>query len=476
MNQVEKIKMESKTETKPSTNAVSPMPPTGVVILVNEADDNQTEDKRNRDNKSMRKVNYANGLLLFSALGACILSCSPFVLIPHHDAIRFPEYWYEILITFSLTYPIQWTLLAMLDNHFLLKVEALKSFNAGLAMVFTPIFVCVMIYCSLYIYWTYKLDYNFPMPLGNLISLNLFFPFIMTFWFLVPKDLRTQKNSWRRLAYFVLYTLWLYWAIGLMLYHSFVPLLEKLPTNAQPMNAIFLPLIRLFEAMVVKKLLSKCVPSDEIILASYTEIISNVNFLIYVTITISTKSTDTTAFCILLVDVIGNLYQCYTIIKLQRKQGFDELELKRRQEEKAQKVKMLALSEILDILIPLSYTMTYIVAYYGPNAMILNKVRRNYWKKEEDKNIEKLLAAELKLFSVDFASFVFTAATLGYFCKINFVKQMCKSLRKYWLLIAAVAGSVISRVSFIDERQRQYIHDYNQKICMVLIYTMISSF
>ena len=236
-----------------------------------------------------------------------------------------------------------------------------------------------------------------------------------------------------------------------MLYHSFVPLLEKLPTNAQPMNAIFLPLIRLFEAMVVKKLLSKCVPSDEIILASYTEIISNVNFLIYVTITISTKSTDTTAFCILLVDVIGNLHQCYTIIKLQRKQGFDELGLKRRQE---QKVKMLALSEVLDILIPLSYTMTYIVAYYGPNAMFLNNVRRNYWKNEGDNDIEKLLAAELKLFSVDFASFVFTAATLGYFCKINFVKQMFESLRKYWLLIAAVAGSVISRVSFIYERQR----------------------
>lgn len=415
MNQVQKIKMKSKTETKPSTNAVSPLPPTGVVILVNEAEDNQIEDKSNSDNKSLRKVNSANGLLLFSALGVCILLCSPFVLIPQHDAIRYPEYWYEILMTFSLTYPIQWTLLAMLDNHFLLKIEALKSFNVGFAMVFSPILIFALIYCSLYIYWTYKLDYNFPMPLGNLISLQLFFPFIMTFLYQVPKTLRTEKNSWRRLAYFVLYTLWLYWAIGLMLYHSFFPLLGKLPSNAQPLKAIFLPLIRLFEAMVIRKLLSKIVPNDDITLASYTDIIRNVSYLMYVTINISTNSDTTTAFCILLVDVVGNLYQCYTIIKLHGKEGFNELELKRRQEEKEGKVKILALSEVLDILIPLSYTLTYIVGYYGPNTMILNNFRRNYWKNGEEKNIEKLLAAESLLFSVDFTCFVFTAASLGHF-------------------------------------------------------------
>ena len=442
MNQVKRIKIEPKKETELSTN----------VIVVRQEGDNQIEDKSYNANQSLRTVNYANGLHLLSALGVCILLCSPFILNPQYDAIRYPEYWYEILMTFSLTYPIQWTLLAMLDNHFLLKVKALRSLDVGLAMAFSPILAFFLIYCGLYIYWTFRLGYNFPMPCGNVIALQLFFPFIATMWYLIPKETRMMKNYRKQLTWFILYTLWLYWGIGVSFYHIFVLPLKMLPSNVQPITAIVLPLMRLFESKILKKLLSNCHRGDETILEAYTEIMSNVNYLLYVTITISNLSNGLTAFSILLVDVIGNLYQCFIITKLNRKEGFDEMQLNRRQKEKQNNVEMLALTEVLDILIPLSYTMTYIVAYYGPNRMLLNGIRHDYWKNGEEKSIENVLAAEALLFSVDFACLVFTTASLQYLCKINVLKEMCKALRKYWLIIATVTGATISKVGIAQNK------------------------
>ena len=112
---------------------------------------------------------------------------------------------------------------------------------------------------------------------------------------------------------------------------------------------------------------------------------------------------------------------------------------------------MLALSEVLEILIPLAYTVTYSVAYYGPNELILNQMRYDYWRNAtlaEERRIENLLTAELLLFSVDFGCLVFTTIGLWYFCNINMLKKFCEALRKYWFLIAVVTGAIISTVSW----------------------------
>ena len=80
--------------------------------------------------------------------------------------------------------------------------------------------------------------------------------------------------------------------------------------------------------------------------------------------------------------------------------------------------------------------------------MILNNLKFDYWNKVVSTNIGNVLAAEMLLFSVDFACLAVTTICLGYFCRINLLRQFCDALRQYWLLIAAVAGSLISKVCF----------------------------
>ena len=399
------------------------------------------------NNETQEEANFIHGLHIFSVVGLCILFSTPVILIPQHDALQFPKYWYELMVTFSLTYPVQWTLLAILDNHFLLNIKRLASPKTGIVLALTPLLGFVLIYCSLYLFWTYKLGYNFPMPYACFISLLMFFPFLLTMWHLFPKEMKTKKDSRKRLTSFIWYILWAFFTNWL--YNSLQIMLRKMPSVAQPIMALVLPLMRSLDAKILKTKLNKCRITDDLVVESYACIISNVNFLLYVTISISTLTNDITTFCILLVDVLGNFYHCYGIIKLHRKVDFDEVQITRRQKEKDKKIKILALSEVLEILIPLSYTVSFIVAYYGPNATILRSVKNDYWGNSVSGDIGTVLTTEVIIFSADFSSLVVSIVCLWYFCRINLLRYFCLALKKYWLLIAAVAGSLISKVCLI---------------------------
>ena len=433
-----------------STNVSSVTPSTNTVIIVKGKGDNEIVDQADENDQIPKDVSYINGLHIFSVLGFCILLSSPVIILPQHDAIQFPEYWYELLITFALTYPIQWTLIAMLDNHFLLKIKELRSLKVCLILALSNALVFTLIYCSVYLFWTFKLGYIYPLPLGNFMSLLLPLPFFLVIlWNLFPKEMKEDKDSRRKLMWFIWYSLWVSY-FGVQMYNQLQPAFLKLPPRAQPILAIILPLLRFFEAKVLKKLLTKCGLSDDFIKEAYVTILSNVNYLVFVTILISMYANEVTTFCILSVDVVVNLYECYVIKKLQRKIGFNELEQKRRIEEKERNIRILALSEVVEILIPLVYTVSYCIAYYGPNRLILSNMRLDYWRNvtlPEERQIMGVLTAELLLFSVDFGCDILTAIGLWYSCKINILKKLCEALRDYWFLAAALTGAFVSRVS-----------------------------
>ena len=206
-------------------------------------------------------------------------------------------------------------------------------------------------------------------------------------------------------------------------------------------------MIRSLDAKVLQKLLNKCSSGETNVIESCTNIMSNVTFNLFVTISVSTKATLETTFCILLVGVISNLYQCYGIIKLHRKIVTDDELRLLNDKDKETKIRALAISEILEIFVPLLYTLTFMVAYYGPNATILTGVKNDYWNQNSIDNIGKVLAAESMLFSVDFAALVVVIVLLWHFGKINLLKEFCRSLQKYWILNAILAGMLISKVN-----------------------------
>ena len=73
------------------------------------------------------------------------------------------------------------------------------------------------------------------------------------------------------------------------------------------------------------------------------------------------------------------------------------------------------------------------------------------WKhpsRKKTADIESIISAGFLISSVDFSSAAICAVLLGWFCKINFFKEVGKTLKEYWVLIAVNCGALIARVSY----------------------------
>ena len=103
--------------------------------------------KFSSQNARWMNVSFINGLHIFSIVGVCILLSSPVTLIPQHHAIQLPSYWYEVLMTFSVTYSIHWTLLTIMDNQMLLKINESSSTKRCFFLFLCPTVAFTMIIC-----------------------------------------------------------------------------------------------------------------------------------------------------------------------------------------------------------------------------------------------------------------------------------------------------------------------------------------
>ena len=229
-------------------------------------------------------------------------------------------------------------------------------------------------------------------------------------------------------------------------YNTLLILLKKMPPKIQPIMALILPTFSELSGLVLNKLIFSCGYCEPLEMKSHANIINNVNYLLYVAVTISTYATEMTKYCILMEDVLKNFYHCYKIMKLHRKISLDQLQMEENKSKKETEIQILTLIETAEMLIPIAYTVTFLVAYQGPNADILGSIKNNYWSSHKVDNIGKVVTTGILMFSIDFASLLIRIIVLWVFCKINILKEFCRTLKIYWPLIAVNTGALICKV------------------------------
>ena len=67
------------------------------------------------EKKVLRKDwSYWSWLYAVAALVICLVFTIPITIIPQHNVIEFPEYWYEVLIPTTLCILLYWSVLAIM--------------------------------------------------------------------------------------------------------------------------------------------------------------------------------------------------------------------------------------------------------------------------------------------------------------------------------------------------------------------------
>ena len=108
----------------------------------------------------------------------------------------------------------------------------------------------------------------------------------------------------------------------------------------------------------------------------------------------------------------------------------------------------LVLTERIASVIPFTYLLTFLMAYYGPNAEILGNIKLTIWQYQSVADIEDYIKNLLKLLVIDFSSFATNGILLWITCKINVFKVLKKVQAQFWLIMTIQEAFLFFEVKF----------------------------
>ena len=99
--------------------------------------------------------------------------------------------------------------------------------------------------------------------------------------------------------------------------------------------------------------------------------------MVFVSVCVGGVATWPFLISLIVIDFIINNY--FAVMTWRAKRNFSKKSLPKLKKS----VQMLVLSESLEIVIPLSYLLCFVAAYYGPNADILGNIKNGYWQYQD---------------------------------------------------------------------------------------------
>ena len=111
-----------------------------------------------------------------------------------------------------------------------------------------------------------------------------------------------------------------------------------------------------------------------------------------------------------------------------------------------QELEGLTMSERIETLVPLFYIVSFLIAYYGPNAEVLGNVKLSIWQYRSVEDPAPYLKNVILFFAIDFMSAVCNGILLWTTCKINVFKVLKNLQKTYWLIWASQEGALFLEV------------------------------
>ena len=377
----------------------------------------------------------------------CILFSTPTTLMPLHDVIKFPQYWYEGMISLNLTYPIHWICLFYLDAKKLHKVKSIASLSSCIRMYAMMIFAYDVTYVIIYLIWTNVMNLNWPIPHEiQILGYPIYLFFLTTVWYQFPSNIRKNPEDKKRIRAYIYLYLW--FMVMTFQYTPFNKLLESVCPEWQWTLAFILPMIAMGNKNVINKLVTKCAGCDDLYSVTYTSISVGAQHSTYIAITIGSLATKSTSYCLLLTKFLVDLHHCYKIIMMQNKISPGDQKMAQIIEGRDRAVATLAMTEIMEVLIPLIYGINFMIAYYGPNSMVLGNIGNSYWQYNAVEDITNTLSSVSLMFLVDLVSGLFIGFILQALFSINLLKTCGEMVQKFWPLMAIKIATIASRVIY----------------------------
>ena len=103
-------------------------------------------------------------------------------------------------------------------------------------------------------------------------------------------------------------------------------------------------------------------------------------------------------------------------------------------------------NETIELMVPISFIGSYIIAYYGPNYDIIGSVGCSYWTFDKVEDILAFLMPVLTMAILDCGSALIAGVLLLKFCQVNIIEEYNSMIKKYWMLLAFFGANNVNTV------------------------------
>ena len=379
-------------------------------------------DDATEDISSMWSLCY-----IVATVAVPVASTFVYTLIPAHNVIQFPEYWYELPLQGIIGLgPIWCSYIIYLCSSYM-NVRCIRTKSNLLRMWLATGITIVAGFTASYMTWIYALHYHYPVPLTGylIIWTSLMISSLMMLWNVFPLKWRKNDAFRKRMRQFIY--VFLFQQFTTVEYGIVTAILLAVPNNYQWIASLFLPLVREINVWIITKLVLKVADGD---LLGARIVLMQTNLTAHsliMAITVGSIATTASTAVLLAEEFLINSFICFKILYLRRYKNDKPAMMN----EVAKLLQDLGISELVECVVPPCYLLSFLVAYYGPNAEIIGDIKNGYWQYSVVDDVEHTINYLLLLWAIDSISLLTCTLLLWIFCEVNLFKVFSALLMEF---------------------------------------------
>ena len=410
---------------------------------VERAIENEKEDAELRSQKrkeifsnivrstSSNSVPYKHAFYAFLGILTSITATSFFTLIPAHNVIEDPSYWFEFIILFCCPFLI---VLAVGTKHDFFWCTNLKLFMKTRFIIelwIAMVTISVIAFGAITFVWVYILGYQNPVPFqGYLLFFCALAGSLMTIWYRLPQEWRDKKHIRKRFLFYLIHLL--YASISTSVYASFTTIFLTIPSEFQWVFAMCLPLVKELNIAVFIYINMFTSDGDYDGGSIYNNFYMMVDHTAFLAFTVGSTATSITSIVIIIEDFITNILISLYLIHLARQD-----ETSANLEKMIKLLYTIILNEWVETVIPLGYLICLLMGYYGPNSEIIGDVGCSYWHYNAIEDIVHTINFLSTFFLVDILSLFVSNFLLSKFAGIQMYQGFAELEKEFGKAFAA---------------------------------------
>ena len=386
---------------------------------------------------------YLNGLIGIAVIVGISALTLAFTCWPQHNVILYPEYWYESIMPTDLTQSLCIVAMNITYARIILKANEILTLRAFWFHYFFCVSSHVVIFISIYSIWVKYLSLPHPMPLtGTINALLMSFVVVpLANWLLFALQMKNKNNPLRK-KIFSWITLGCLRTLMAIKYGFILSLPLVKQEDLQLGLGVLFPALETFNMWWNSKFTRWAFDCDLETAAIENVIAVQVTHSFTLTIVLGSSHINPwTTYVLIFADTLVNGWSVRNIIRNNR------IGTEHATNIRDHSLKLLALKEFLEILVPAVYCLSFAGSYLGPNYDIMGGIGSNHWHHERISSLyEKLKEISTFMIAESIRGVAFTFLLWKFF-GLSMYSAYCDVIRKYGFYILVVGASVNISVS-----------------------------